>query len=84
MQRRPASARLEASADLRVEEAAELADRTAATLPRFASQPHRDPRAPQTLLPLAGLERALKRRLGDPGLMERHLRRAAADGTFVS
>lgn len=76
--------RLEADAGLRVEEVAALADRTTATLPRFASQPHRDPRAPQNLLPIAGLERALKRRLGDPGLMERHLRRAAADGTFVA
>jgi hypothetical protein len=70
--------RLEASAELGVEEAAALADRTCATLPRFASQPHRDPRAPQNLLPIAGLERALKRRLGDAALMERRLRRAAA------
>lgn len=76
--------RLEASADLRSEDVAALADQTAATLPRFASQPHRDPRAPQNLLPIAGLERALKRRLGDPGLMERYLRRAAADGTIVA
>lgn len=70
--------RIEASAELRVGEVAALADVTAATLPRFASQPHRDPRAPQNLLPIAGLERALKRRLGDPGLMERRLRQAAA------
>lgn len=70
--------RIEASAELRVDEVAALADLTAATLPRFASQPHRDPRAPQNLLPIAGLERALKRRLGDPGLMERRLRQAAA------
>lgn len=70
--------RIEASAELRVGEVADLADLTAATLPRFASQPHRDPRAPQNLLPIAGLERALKRRLGDPGLMERRLRQAAA------
>ena len=76
--------RLEASADLRVDEVAALADRTASTLPRFASQPHRDPRAPQNLLPIAGLERALKRRLGDPGLLERHLRRAAATGAVVA
>ena len=53
------------------------ADRTALTLPRYASQPHRDPRAPQNLLPIAGLERALKRRLGDAALLERQLRAAA-------
>lgn len=70
--------RLEAAADLSLEQVTTLADRTAATLPRFASQPHRDPRAPQNLLPIAGLERALKRRLGDAGLMERRLRQAAA------
>lgn len=70
--------RLEAAADLTVEQVTTLADRTAATLPRFASQPHRDPRAPQNLLPIAGLERALKRRLGDAGLMERRLRVAAS------
>ena len=70
--------RLEAAADLPIEQVTALADRTAATLPRFASQPHRDPRAPQNLLPIAGLERALKRRLGDAGLMERRLRQAAA------
>lgn len=69
--------RLEAAADLGIEQVTALADRTAATLPRFASQPHRDPRAPQNLLPIAGLERALKRRLGDAGLMERRLRQAA-------
>jgi hypothetical protein len=49
-----------------------------ATLPRFASQPHNDPRAPQNLHPIAGLERELKRRLGDRDLLERALRQAAA------
>lgn len=70
--------RLEAAADLPVPEVVRLADCTALTLPRFASQPYRDPRAPQNLLPIAGLERALKRRLGDAGLLERHLRVAAS------
>ncbi|MFS8586536.1 MAG: hypothetical protein FWJ72_15825, partial [Acidimicrobiia bacterium] len=53
------------------------ADVVAATLPRFASQPHNDPRAPQNLHPIAGLERELKRRLGDAALLERALRAAA-------
>lgn len=68
----------EASGDLSRAEAAALADRTAASLPRFASQPHTDPRAPQNLHPIAGLERELRRRLGDPTLLERALRQAAS------
>ena len=51
------------------------------TLPRFASEPHKDPRAPQNLYPIAGLEHALRRRLGDPLLLERSLRRAAASSS---
>jgi hypothetical protein len=70
--------RCEASGDLSPAEAVARADLVAATLPRFASQPHNDPRAPQNLHPIAGLERELKRRLGDPALLERALRQAAA------
>lgn len=68
----------EASADLPVADAAALADRLALTLPRFASVPHKDPRAPQNLYPIAGLERELRRRLGDPTLLLRSLRAAAS------
>lgn len=70
--------RCEASGELAPTEAVARADEVTATLPRFASQPHNDPRAPQNLHPIAGLERELKRRLGDPALMERALRQAAA------
>jgi hypothetical protein len=69
--------RCEASGDLTRDEAVARADQVTATLPRFASQPHNDPRAPQNLHPIAGLERELKRRLGDPVLLERGLRSAA-------
>ena len=69
--------RCEASGDLRRDEAVAVADRVAATLPRFASQPHNDTRAPQNLHPIAGLERELRRRLGDALILERALRRAA-------
>jgi hypothetical protein len=69
--------RCEASGDLACAEAVAVADRVAATLPRFASQPHNDTRAPQNLHPIAGLERELRRRLGDPILLERALRRVA-------
>lgn len=57
--------------------AATLADLVTATLPRFASESHKEPRAPQNLYPIAGLERELRHRLGDPHLMYRALRVAS-------
>jgi hypothetical protein len=59
-------------------DAIRIADRVTATLPRFASQEHKDPRAPQNLYPIGGLERELRRRLGDQMLMYRALRLAAS------
>lgn len=50
----------------------------ASLLPRFASQPHKDSRAPQNLYPIAGLEADLRRRLGDARYLERQLRAASA------
>lgn len=70
--------RLEAPPDLDVDAAADLAEVVSAALPRFASEAHKDPRAPQNLHPIAGLERELRRRLGDARLLERSLRLAAA------
>ena len=70
--------RLELRADRPVAEAAALADGLARALPRFASVPQKDPRAPQNLVPVGGLERDLRRRLGDPALLYRALREAAA------
>lgn len=70
--------RIEAMPELDVETAVALADRTAVTLPRFASPPHRDPRAPSNLLPIAGLEDSLHHLLGDRDLLQRRLRRAVA------
>ena len=57
-----------------------VADRVTAILPATASQPHIDPRAPQNLVPVAALERELRRRLGDPGYVYRALREATTDG----
>lgn len=68
----------EVSSALAVDEARALADRVTAGLGRFASTAHKDPRAPQNLFPIAGLERELRRRLGDPRLWFRSLREAAA------
>lgn len=65
--------RLECSADLPLQVAVELADRSCRTLPRFASAPYKDPRAPQNLVPIAALERRLRTMLGDPRLLHRAL-----------
>ena len=54
-----------------------LANRVSAMLPRYASEPHKEQRAPQNLYPIAGLERALRARLGDQRLLQRALREAA-------
>jgi hypothetical protein len=69
--------RLECSAELPVPDAVTLADRSQVTLQRYASAGYKDSRAPQNLYPIAGLERALRRRLGDPGVVYRALRAAA-------
>ena len=69
--------RCETSADADTAAAAALADRVTLTLPRFASRPHKDARAPQNLYPIAGLERALRHRLGDATVLYRALRSAA-------
>jgi hypothetical protein len=73
--------RCEASADLAPAAAISLANTAAAALPRFASEGHKDSRAPQNLYPIGGLERELRRRLGDQQLLYRALRVAA--GTEV-
>jgi hypothetical protein len=70
-------ARVECSAELSTSQAVALADTSQVTLPRFASTAYKDSRAPQNLYPIAGLERALRRRLGEPTLLYRALRRAA-------
>lgn len=70
-------ARLECSPQLAVAEAVALASVTARVLPRLASVPYKDPRAPQNLVPIGGLERELRHRLGDPRLLYRALCAAA-------
>jgi hypothetical protein len=68
--------RCEASGQLPTGDVIRLADRTAAVLPLVASEPHLDPRAPQNLVPIAALERQLRHRMGDRGLVYRALREA--------
>ena len=68
--------RCEASAALDVAAVVVIADRSAAVLPTVGSEAHVDARAPQNLVPIAALERDLRHRLGDPGLVLRALRTA--------
>jgi hypothetical protein len=70
--------RCECSASMALPDAITLADRVTATLPRYASESHKDPRAPQNLYPVGGLERELRRRLGDPDVLYRALLIAAS------
>lgn len=71
--------RCEAGADLAPEEVIGLADAVALALPPLAGIGYKDARAPQNLVPIGGLERLLRHRLGDPGLLYRALRTAARD-----
>lgn len=71
-----AIARCETPSAIGTDEAVVLADRTAALLPQVASKAHIDPRAPQNLVPIGGLERVLRHRLGDQALVYRALREA--------
>ncbi len=59
--------RCEAATDLPRSSAIELADRSACSLPRFASAVHKDNRAPQNLYPIAGLRADLAQSPGRPG-----------------
>jgi hypothetical protein len=63
--------RLEVGAAVGRDKGVALMSTAAAVLPRFASNPIRDPRAPQNLLPVGALEQEMKRRLGDPLMIRR-------------
>jgi hypothetical protein len=70
--------RIECSPDLTPDQSIELAGLSGATLPRFASAAYKDPRAPQNLVPIAGLERRLRGMLGDARVLHRALTLATA------
>jgi hypothetical protein len=73
-------ARAEVSSALDLAAARRVADRVTAILPGVAAEAHLDPRAPQNLVPIAALERELRRRMGDPGVVYRALRHATMAG----
>lgn len=66
-------ARLEISEGTGLAEAVRVADLSARVLPRLASTPDRDPRAPQNLVPVGALEHHLRHRMGDPAWIRRLL-----------
>ncbi len=70
--------RCECSPEMAPEAARRLADLASTVLPRYASDAYKDARAPQNLYPIGALERELRLRLGDPLIVYRALRVAAA------
>ena len=58
--------------------ARDRADEVVAALPGYAGVPHKDPRAPQNLLPTGALERQLRHRLGPADRAARAIRLAVA------
>lgn len=72
-------ARLEIGQTTGLAEAVRVADLSARVLPRLASTPDRDPRAPQNLVPVGALEHYLRHRLGDPAWIRRLLLTSLAE-----
>lgn len=72
--------RLEVKASLGPDKAVALLDQAALKVFALASRAPKDPRAPQNLLPVGGLERQLRRRLGDPQLVRRGIEKALLHG----
>ncbi|MEA2506950.1 MAG: hypothetical protein QOH48_1568 [Actinomycetota bacterium] len=70
-------ARCEVPAALPLERVMEMADLSGRLLPGFASRPFWDSRAPQNLVPIAGLERRLRHLMGERELVYRMIRSAA-------
>ncbi|MBM3463497.1 MAG: hypothetical protein FJX76_15465 [Armatimonadetes bacterium] len=66
-------ARLEVADAVGRDRAVHLADLAAAVLPQYVPGRERDPRSPQNLLPIGALESLLRRRMGDPRLVRRHI-----------
>lgn len=75
--------RLEVRAAVDLSEIIALVNFAAHHLPRFASSPIRDPRAPQNLLPIGALEEELRRRLGDAVLIRRAIEERISEGVLV-
>jgi hypothetical protein len=70
--------RIEIPQSAGLDAAISTADRIAGIIPRYAGVAHRDPRAPQNLQPVGGLEKYLRHRLGSAALAVRAVREAVA------
>lgn len=70
--------RCEAATDLSQAQLTSLANLSQTVLCRYASVAYKDSRAPQNLVPIAGLENTLRHRLGDARVLYRALRAAAS------
>lgn len=66
--------RLDLYSEVPLEKAIEIANLSTVLIPQYASHPIRDPRAPQNLTPVRGLERELGRYMGDRQVIQRRLR----------
>ncbi|MEU5877910.1 hypothetical protein [Spirillospora sp. NPDC047279] len=77
-------ARCEASTTLSQEAVTALADHATGAIQTLAGVDYKDPRAPQNLIPVGGLERLLRHRLGDAGVLYRALLAATADGASTA
>jgi hypothetical protein len=71
--------RCEAATDLSRTQLIALADLSQTVLCRYASVAYKDSRAPQNLVPIAGLENTLRHRLGDARVLYRALCGTAAN-----
>jgi hypothetical protein len=72
--------RLEAPGFAPLSEAIVLANQSTLELPRLASSPVRDPRAPHNLTPVGALEAVLTHRLGDRRWLRRLLVASVGEG----
>ncbi len=75
--------RLEVRAAVDMAKIVSLVNYASCELPRFASSPIRDPRAPQNLVPIGALEDELRRRLGDPLLIRRAIEEKISEGVLI-
>ena len=75
--------RCEVSAAVGKDSAIDMAGWTSALLPRLASERHIDPRAPQNLVPIAALEKELRKLLGDQRMTHRYLSTAVNRRTLT-
>jgi hypothetical protein len=75
--------RCEVRAGVRLDGALALAERVTGLLPGYAGRPT-DPRTPQNLAPVAGLEAWLRHRMGHPGMVRRALLERLAGEEAVS